>query len=68
MIRAIALTVALTCAAASAAAQDGSVMSGALIEALAAIDKPELGGVFAYVGRRTPRARSPTCSRATRSR
>lgn len=50
MIRVLALTVALSCAAASAAAQDGAVMSGALIEALTAIERPELGGVFAYVG------------------
>lgn len=57
MIRALALTALLSCAAASAAAQGGAVMSGALIDALTAIERPELGGVFAYVGEaNAPRA------------
>ena len=42
-------------AATAARAQD--ILSGALIEALAAIGKPELGGVFTYVGNQNaPRA------------
>jgi hypothetical protein len=42
-------------AATAARAQD--MLSGALIEALKAIEKPELGGVFTYVGtQNAPRA------------
>lgn len=42
-------------AATAARAQD--MLSGSLIEALKAIDKPELGGVFTYVGpQNAPRA------------
>jgi hypothetical protein len=41
--------------ATAARAQD--MLSGSLIEALSAIDKPELGGVFTYVGNQNaPRA------------
>lgn len=42
-------------AATAARAQD--ILSGSLIEALAAVGKPELGGVFTYVGNQNaPRA------------
>jgi hypothetical protein len=45
-------------AATSARAQaEGGMLSGSLIEALKAIEKPELGGVFTYVGaENAPRA------------
>ena len=43
--------------AAAAQEEGGSLLSGALIEALLAVEKPELGGVFTYVGERNaPRA------------
>lgn len=68
MIRALALTALLSCAAASAAAQGGAVMSGALIEALSAIERPELGGVFAYVGEvNAPQAFADLIARDTAS-
>ena len=42
---------------AARAARAQEMLSGSLIEALAAINKPELGGVFTYVGgQNSPRA------------
>lgn len=43
--------------AARAQGVEGGILSGSLIEALKAIEKPELGGVFTYVGdQNAPRA------------
>ncbi|MBI4371720.1 MAG: hypothetical protein HY552_05415, partial [Elusimicrobia bacterium] len=43
--------------AARAQEEEGGILSGSLIEALGAIGKPELSGVFTYVGERNaPRA------------
>ncbi|MBI3288394.1 MAG: hypothetical protein HYZ74_02610 [Elusimicrobia bacterium] len=43
--------------AAPAAEPSGNLLGGSLVEALAAIQKPELSGVFTYVGEKnTPRA------------
>lgn len=36
-------------ATAARAQSDGNILSGSLIEALQAVEKPELGGVFTYV-------------------
>lgn len=42
---------------AATAARAQEILSGSLIEALKAVDKPELGGVFTYVGNQNaPRA------------
>lgn len=39
----------LLAAEAARAQSDGNILSGSLIEALQAVEKPELGGVFTYV-------------------
>jgi hypothetical protein len=55
LLLAAALLAAPILSATAARAQD--MLSGALIEALKAIEKPELGGVFTYVGpQNAPRA------------
>jgi len=55
---AVCLLVSPLFAATAARAQsDGGILSGSLIDALKAIEKPELGGVFTYVGsENAPRA------------
>jgi len=57
-ILAVCLLASPLFAATAARAQgEGGILSGSLIEALKAIDKPELGGVFTYVGEaNAPRA------------
>ena len=55
LLLAAALLVSPLLAATAARAQE--MLSGSLIEALAAVGKPELGGVFTYIGQpNAPRA------------
>ena len=51
------LTSPIVSATAARAQEEGGILSGSLIDALRAIEKPELGGVFTYVGEENaPRA------------
>lgn len=53
---------------AARAQEEGGMLSGSLIEALKAIDKPELGGVFTYVGEtNAPRAFADLIARDAKS-
>ncbi|MEK7388194.1 MAG: hypothetical protein AAB036_00700 [Elusimicrobiota bacterium] len=55
-------------AAPRAREEGGSLLSGSLIEALAAIRKPELGGVFSYIGEvNAPRAFADLLARDPKS-
>ena len=57
LLAACLLASPLLTATAARAQGEGGILSGSLIEALKAVDRPELGGVFTYVGEQNaPRA------------
>jgi hypothetical protein len=69
ILLAVGLLVSPLLAATPARAQEGEgILSGSLIEALTAVEKPELGGVFTYVGERNaPRAFADLIARDSKS-
>lgn len=63
-----ALLAALLLVSPAFAQEGGALLSGSLIEALNAIEKPELSGVFTYVGEtNTPRAFADLIARDAKS-
>ena len=64
----VAATKTAPAAPAPAAEANGNLLSGPLIEALIAIEKPELGGVFSYVSdKNAPRAFADLVARDPKS-